>query len=175
MSWSHTSLLKYLYGFDHEWELVDGKLVIHPKKIESHTSGNKVIPSGFFFQPDAENISAILTSANGTISKFNRFGRQAGFGSKDTIMIRHGLRHDHDPNATKPIPFRYQVTEDSNESWAEGMNIYHNPIARIKLDPNFFPNAGRHFFSEGQIESHLPDFAPYGSITLNIEVKNGEG
>jgi hypothetical protein len=66
----------------------NGKLVIVPQKIDCHKVGKKTIPSGFFFQPNSEYVSAVLFSASGTISKFNRIGRQAGFAAKDIIMIR---------------------------------------------------------------------------------------
>jgi hypothetical protein len=80
MLWSSTALMRYLYGVDNNYYYVDNKLVIETVPIVSHVkpSGTSV-PSGFFFQPETENISAVISSASGTISKFNRLGRQAGF------------------------------------------------------------------------------------------------
>src|SRR5690606_34334864 len=117
MQWSSNALINYLYGVKHEFTRdKDGKLIISALKIEKHQVGDKVIPSGYFFQPDAENISAVLFSASGTISKFNRIGRQAGFGPDNIIMYRFGTHHDHDPNASLPKQFAYQVTTESNET-----------------------------------------------------------
>ena len=87
MTWSHSSLIKYLYGYDHKYYYSKkGELIITPKKIESHIHGSKNIPPGFFKQPDTENISGILFSSSGTISKFSRMGIQSGFGVKN---IKH--------------------------------------------------------------------------------------
>jgi hypothetical protein len=83
MLWSSTALINYLYGVKHDFYFDgDGKLVITPLKIDTHEIGGKRVPSGFFFQPEAENISAVMFSASGTISKFSRMGRQAGYGAR---------------------------------------------------------------------------------------------
>ena len=42
--------------------------------IHEHVYRTRKKPSGFFFLPEAENISAVLFSDGGTISKFNRMG-----------------------------------------------------------------------------------------------------
>ena len=79
MTWSSTALINYLYGVKHDFHYDNsGKLVISPIQIEKHVLDGKEIPSGFFSQPDSENVSAVLFSASGTISKFNRMGRQPG-------------------------------------------------------------------------------------------------
>src|SRR6202165_280711 len=75
MTWTSTALIRYLYGVHHEFSFdKDGQLVISPSKIEKHVYKGKEIPSGFFFLPDSEHVSAVLFSASGTISKFNRLG-----------------------------------------------------------------------------------------------------
>ena len=169
MIWSSTALINYLYGYKHH-ALFDqnGNLMIKPEKIDIHKLGKKEIPSGYFFQEDAENISAVLFSASGTISKFNRIGRQAGFKDGKTMMIRIGTFHDHDPNATVPIPFKYIVDEKSNETWGEGISMFHNPNALHPVPEDIFPSIAHHHFSDGQIISNIPEFHPYGSYTLNI-------
>jgi len=105
MVWSSTALIQYLYGFKHApFYDSKGKLIINPVKIKSHKLGGKEIPSGYFFQTDTENVSAVLSSASGTISKFNRIGKQAGFTNSKVIMTRIGSCHDHDPNSIMPKP-----------------------------------------------------------------------
>ena len=168
MTWSHSSLLMYLYGIKHEHEYVDNKLVITPEKIDFHYKGEEPIPSGFFEQENSENISAVLSTSCGTISKFNRIGRQAGFGAKDVIMLRTGTCHNHDPNAALPKMFKYYVNEQAKEIWGEGISIYHNPNAKHPLEPGFFNQVAHHHFEKGQIVSYLPDFFPYNSFTHNI-------
>lgn len=171
MQWSSNALINYLYGVKHEFTRdKDGKLIISALKIEKHQVGNKVIPSGYFFQPDAENISAVLFSASGTISKFNRIGRQAGFGPDNIIMHRFGTHHNHDPNASLPKQFAYQVTTESNETWGEGLSMFHNPNAKYPVPEELFPSIAHHYFDNGQIISHLPEFHPYSSMTINMKI-----
>jgi len=171
MQWSSNALLNYLYGVRHEFHYdEDGQLVISALKIDQHKVEDKVIPSGFFFQPDAENVSAVLFSSSGTISKFNRLGVQAGFGASNIIMHRFGMHHDHDPNASLPKQFMYQVTTDSNETWAEGLSMFHNPNAQHPVPEALFPSIAHHYFDDGQIISHLPEFHPYSSTTINMKL-----
>ncbi|MCG8450861.1 MAG: hypothetical protein MI725_14945, partial [Pirellulales bacterium] len=85
MLWTATALHEYLYGVRHESHHGEsGELVVDPIQILTHKVGEKEVPSGFFFQPDTENVSAVLFSASGTISKFNRLGRQAGSRQRST-------------------------------------------------------------------------------------------
>ena len=83
-------------------------------------------------------------------------------------MVRMGCCHKNDKNANKPDFFQYFVTEESKETWAEGVSVFHNPNALHPLDPDFFPNAAHHYFKDGQIESHMPEFMPYNSYTMNF-------
>lgn len=171
MTWSGTALINYLYGVRHDFSKDDdGNLIISPLKIETHQVGTKVIPSGYFFQPDAENISAILYTAGGTISKFNRMGKQAGFGSASVIMQRMGTHHDHDPNASLPKMFSYEVNEQCEETWGEGVSMYHNPNALHPVPRELFPSIAHHRFENGQIVSTLPEFHTYASQTLMLNV-----
>jgi len=166
MTWSHPALLTYLYGYtySHTYD-ENGNLIVIPKKVERHIDGTKDIPSGFFFQENAENISAILTSTSGTISKFSRIGKQCGFDENNITMIRYGTCYDHDPNASEPQIFKYLVTEECNETWGEGVSIYHNPVAKYPLSTDYFQNAAQFFFKDGFIISQMPEFFPYASFT----------
>lgn len=172
MLWSSTALINYLYGVRYDFHYNDkGQLVIEPKKIESHKVGEKEIPSGFFFQPSSEHVSAVLFSASGTISKFNRMGRQAGFKDPSVLMIRMGTCYDHDPNASVPKVFRYVVDENSKETWGEGFSMYHNPNAINPVPEHLFPSIGHHHLKGGLIVSTLPEFHPYASYTYNLRFK----
>lgn len=173
MLWSSTALINYLYGFNYRFKYdKQGNLVIIPEKISTHKLGDKEIPSGFFFQKDTENISAILFSSSGTISKFNRMGKQAGYSVPDVKMFRIGTSYNHDPNACKPSFFSYEVDERCSETWAEGMCLYHNPNAKYPVDKELFPTIAHHYLQEdGNILSFMPVFHPYASITINIKLK----
>jgi hypothetical protein len=140
--------------------------------IQTHKLGNKEIPSGFFFQPDTENISAVLFSASGTLSKFNRMGRQAGFYHPKVLMHRIGTFYNHDATALVPKNFSYMVDETCKETWGEGLSMFHNPKATYPVPQELFPSIGHHYFKDGKIVSHLPEFFPYSSLTHNIKIRD---
>ncbi|MFO0608305.1 MAG: hypothetical protein U0324_34385 [Polyangiales bacterium] len=176
MLWSSTALGNYLYGYRHEHYYDEsGTLVVKPIKINSHKFGDKKIPSGFFFLPGAENVSAVLFSASGTISKFNRLGRQAGFAHPGVRMFRRGTLHDHDPNASVPHIFSYEVDETSEETWGEGLSMFHNPKAKFPVPRELFPSIAHHYFEDGHIRSVLPEIFVYSSTTIHMIARDDGG
>lgn len=177
MVFTRTGLEIYLYGYDHDWSHDEnGKLLIRPRRVTAHTWESKVVPSGFFFLPGAENVSAVLFSNSGTVSKFNRIGLLAGFGSGRVEMIRQGFAYKHDDNSVAPEPFSKIVgASDYSEDWAEGLEVFHNPRAQVSLDPSLFPRAS-HFRlqDDGQTVAMVPEWCPLGSRTL-IRVRDDTG
>ncbi|MCY1244779.1 hypothetical protein D9M72_578760 [compost metagenome] len=145
----------------------EGKLVITPKKIETHVWGQKTVASGFFALPGAENVSAVISNASATISKFNRMGVLAGFGSKRVRLVREGTAANLDPNSELPTIFIHDVNSpDYSETWMEGMDVYHNPNAAHPLHPAMLPGAAHHWLrKDGQLESRVPEWQPFGSVT----------
>lgn len=172
MQWSSNALMRYLYGYSVETKFENGQFKHNAIKIEHHQVGNKKIPSGFFLQPDSENVSAILFSSTGTISKFNRIGKQAGFGSNKIKMYRYGTCHNHDQDATTPCIFKYEVTTNSDETWAEGLSMFHNPNAKYPVPRELFPSIAHHYMETDKMISYIPDFHPYSSMTINLKSKN---
>lgn len=170
MTWTSPALLEYLYGVTHDFLFDEaGNLVITPLKIDIHEYEGKTIPSGYFFQPGAENVSAVLFSSSGTISKFNRMGRLAGFGLPNQRIYRTGVRHRHEENAALPAPFFFEVKPGAvTETWAEGLSMFHNPRAVHQVAPDMFPGIAHHFFEDGIVRSLLPEFHPYSSFTWNM-------
>ena len=61
LTMSDYALTQYIYGLRQTagWE-EDGALEIQTSKVAEHSLGEKTIPSNFFKQPNAENISAII-------------------------------------------------------------------------------------------------------------------
>ncbi|WP_081682377.1 hypothetical protein [Pseudacidovorax intermedius] len=168
MAMSRTALPIYLYGMIWDWRKDDsGELTIIPQKNEKHVWGAKTVASGFFSLPGAENISAVISNASATVSKFNRMGLLAGFGSKRVRMIRRGTVASLDPNSVLPTVFVHDVNSAQySETWMEGMDVYHNPDAAQPLDPMMLPGAAHHWLREdGQLVSHIPAWQPFGSIT----------
>lgn len=153
-------LMQYLYGIrQHE---ASGSISYSP--IKEHTWG-KTIPSGFFYQPDAENISAVLFSDSGTISKFNRMGKLAGFGDLSVTMARQGERYA-TPQSEVPEPFRVLVEPGKyKETWTEGIWIFHNPTAKVPLDRVLFPDVAHVYMEKSEIVIYLVDAFPTWSVT----------
>ncbi|WP_342538569.1 hypothetical protein MKY15_21745 [Sporosarcina sp. FSL K6-1540] len=169
LSYSSSSLIQYLYG-EEERLVVDenGNEVIQKKKIDKHFVGDKKIPSGFFQQPNAENISAILFSNSGTTAKFKRMGYQNGLYSKFIKIIRNGFEYDYKPGATSPKSFTYDLDERDDETWGEGLVICLNPYAKYPLPHDIFPDAAQCYMFDGNIVSDIFGFHPYNSTTHTV-------
>ena len=168
MVYTRSALERYLYGYTVEMAVdLDSCEVYQPRKILEHRWGEKVIPSGFFNLPEAEHVSAVISTTGGTISKFNRMGALTGFGAGDVLMIREGTCIDHDVEATSPLRFRAIVNADGyRESWVEGLNVYHNPYAKVPLPEHFVSGAAHHHCdAEGNWTSTVPPFHPLASNT----------
>lgn len=180
MVWSRSALLDYLYGYRMKViENADGTLTNHVEnlghtvrpvleKIESHNWKTKSIPSGFFFQPEAENISAVLFSNNATITTFNRMGKLGGLGNEDVKMLRTISVYDPDPMAVQPIIKTFDIdAPDYEEGWADGLIMYHNPRAIHKVDPDLFPDISHMFFDEEskQLWGRMQPYDVLSSVT----------
>lgn len=166
---SRTGFEHYVTGREYGFERrPDGTLNILPRKIGSHRFGAKEIPSGFFDLPNAENVSAVMFSNSGTISKFNRMGLLAGFGSPRLRLIRVGTAVNLDPTAAMPLMFRRSVNDPGyREAWSEGIDVWHNPNARYPIVPDIMPWVAHHYIQrDGQLINRVPDFHPFGSYTL---------
>jgi hypothetical protein len=168
MIYTRSALEQYLYGyfFDAARDQ-QGKTAAKATKIIEHRWGGKVVPSGFFDIPDAEHVSAVISTTAGTISKFNRMGILAGFDAGDVLMTRTGTVVDPDPEATNPLLFKAIVNAKGyDESWVEGLNVYHNPRAIIPLQEHMIPGAAHHHCAaEGNWTTTAPRFHPLASST----------
>lgn len=164
MTWSRTALSEYLYGV--RARIVNGEPSV--EKIDKHTWNDKEIPSGFFCQDGSENISAVLFSNQATIPKFNRMGKIAGLGSENVKMIRSGFLYNPEPDAIHPIPFSKDLDDpDYEESWSDGLIMFHNPNARHPVNPNVFSDISHIYYTEekGFHGFHQP-YDVLGSITM---------
>lgn len=170
MSFSSGTLMPYLYGrrFSALYNAQDELIVSNVERTD-HTWEGKTIPSGFFKQPNAEHISAVISNPLGTISKFNRMGVGAGFGIDGVQMILTGTRHDHDPNAAVPKRFVLRVRPDKwDEPWCGGLNVFHNPRALHPLKRDVFRDCAQHFEEDGNNLSYVPEFHPYGAQCITV-------
>jgi len=168
MTLTGSTLLPYLYGrtFTAIYDYA-GRLHVSSHRIAEHKWGGKVIPSGFFYLPGAENVSAVIHNPTATISKFNRMGWLAKLGSPDVKMVRFGTAYRHDRNAAFPETYIQRLDEAGyTETWDEGLNVYHNPNALIPLTGNLFPGATHHLLDGDRIVSLSPRFHPYSAETM---------
>lgn len=167
-------LEEYLYGLKHypTWT-DDGKLIINADKLTEHHSRGKIIPSNFFLQPEAENISAVMFSNTGTLAKFNRMGYQSGYDIEGIELSRFGLMHDSNPNSASPALFSYDLSDGSHyETWGEGLVVILNPYAKHPLPTRFFPEVSCYSYLEnGMATADTLPFHPYNSITIVAKVK----
>lgn len=144
---SHDALPLYLYGFQQK---VTSKGVEERKNIGCHIWGAKEVPSGFFDFDGAENISAILFSPSSDIDKFNRMGLKNGF-NDNKYKIKRTVKS---PNIhtweveviTKIVPARKY-----NETWDEGLVVYHNPNALYPFPISILINATHYHLVNGRL------------------------
>ncbi|MGJ5206126.1 hypothetical protein [Bradyrhizobium sp. HKCCYLR20261] len=165
MTYTQSALWPYLYGHRVEWELTGGELKISAVKNKEHAYGGKIVPSGFFDLPGAENISAVLFSNAGTLAKFDRMGVAAGFGASGYRYFRVGVRYNHEPNSVAPKIFSEEVSVAHEEFWSDELQMFHNPNAKRPLSPEQF-GITQHFFENGEVRSITPENTVLASHTL---------
>lgn len=168
LAFSDAALTQYLFGLHHAatWT-EEGRLQIHASAVKEHTVANKTIPSGFFGQPDAEHVSAVLFTNSGTNAKFSRMGFQHGIGCDSIMMWRTGFCGNRDPDAMDPTFFSYSLDEPPLvESWAQGLVVLHNPYARHPLHRDFFIDAVQGYIENEVLSFVYPDWHPFSSNTL---------
>ena len=179
MTWSRAALVTYLYGVRDE-VLVDGKM-IRPRMvvgryglepaiqfITEHTYGGKTIPSRFFAQPDAENVSAVLFSNGATTTTFARMGKIAGLGDHDIKMIRGGMWIGQD--GLTAVPFTADVdADDYDEAWGDTVTMFHNPWAKNPVPENLFPNISHAIFDPITSQVHY-NFVPKHVLTSTTAI-----
>ncbi|MFC2176084.1 hypothetical protein ACFLR1_03855 [Bacteroidota bacterium] len=165
MTWSRSAISDYLYGHRVDYELDgndklavnkadDGRPMVH--KIESHSWKHKTIPSGFFFQDECENVSAVLFANSATLTTFNRRGKLAGLGSDNVRMIRYCAITNPEPSSIYPFLKVFDVDDpDYEEGWGDGLIMYHNPVAKYPLNPSLFPEITHMFFEPSTMEFRM--------------------
>lgn len=165
MMWTRPGLESYLYGAKRDLNSLDpvtGKYSY--SIIDEHRWKDKVIPSGFFMQPDAENISAIIHCNQATIGKFLRMGFLAEFGRRDLDIIFScdALLGNCRPSQSLML----DVTNDAYEEyWRDSVIIYHNPRATYELNPSLFSGVAQVFYDESGFTVIKPNYFPLNGRT----------
>lgn len=167
MVWSKTALVEYLYGIrQFEVRHPDGTTTIVSQEVDRYEWMGKVVPAGFFRQPDTEHVSAVLANPGGTLSMFNRMGYLAGFGNPSLRMTRAGFCY-----RGKLVPEAFAVEVHApgySERWRDGVSVFHNPNALHPLPEHAFPDIAHHTVDGDRIVASMPDFFPLGSNTYVV-------
>ena len=111
---------------------------------------------------------------SGTIPKFNRMGLQASYGTGSVRILRYGTHYKHDPNATTPSIFAYEVGDPAQgeETWREGTVMIRNPYALHKLPEEWLgAGAEEDLVGDQVVTTFAEPFLPYWSRT---ESYNGD-
>ncbi len=174
LSVSDGALMGYLYGSKStaQWN-ENAELVVSTNEVESHSVAEKVIPSGFFVQPESEYISAVIFTNSGTSGKFTRMGFQHGFGNDQVSVYRRGECYTPLENAKDPSLFAYNMEcPPFVESWGQGLTVMHNPNALNPVPHDFFHYAIQSYLADNghvavEYDSLVP-WHPYVSKTLTM-------
>jgi hypothetical protein len=167
-----SALAVYLFGLEQKGARDEtGKLQIETSAIKEHLVGDKTVPSNFFEQPGAENVSAIIFTNSGTFPKFSRMGYQHGIGTDIVNIIRTGFCFNSDPDAVDPTLFSYTLDEPPLvESWGQGMVVLHNPKCLRPLPREYFVDAVQGYLEKGVLKFDHTGWHPFASKTFIIHL-----
>lgn len=170
MTWSHTALPIYLYGRSAELVIGPDGEPVGVEKILSGFERKAETLKPFFEQDGTENVSAILSSNAGTISKFNRMGARAGFGDRYVTLYRYGARHVPGSRAYEPLPFAEDVESGtSEEGWSDELAMFHNPAAAVPVDATLFPGIAHYHIVDGEAVWFGPPGRILYSSTMTVD------
>lgn len=176
ITYSQSALWPYLYGQRVVFEPSEAGGYWRAAKGADHVYGGKTVPTGFFDQPGAENVSAVLSSNAGTLPKFNRMGLRAGFIPENYSYYRQGVRYDPTPGAYVGVPFFEDVLSTSYEEyWSDELQLFHNPTAKNPISPEVFSGITQYFFKGGDLHEITPENAVIASFTAVIRQVGEEG
>jgi len=125
-------MLALLYGLYFNPKLDDYEL----KESISKPGTSSSIPLGIFKDSSFEHISAIIFSCTVTLGKLTSLSISNGVsdGQLNGVMnIRHDYEYPHYKIQT--------VSEDNPEYLSDSLFIFHNPIAKNRLNPKVFENS----------------------------------
>lgn len=168
---SEAALTQYLFGVVHSAKFSkDGQLEINETPVKSHEIGSKQIPSGLFFLPGSEYLSAVIFTNSGTHAKFSRMGYQHGLGCEEFDIYRQGYCFNPEPEAMDPSLFLYFLRQPPFvESWGQGLMVIHNPNAIHPIPKDFFVDAAQQYKDE-VIQTEYPGgWHPIASTTTIIK------
>jgi hypothetical protein len=158
MMWSREALLGYLYGLSAEMIELDGERIAVAGEAD-RLLGASGFPAGLFRNGDHAELSAIIFSNAGSVSKFNRVARTWGAPSPGRY-VRYGKFFDRTDGALEGIPFCLDILSDDYRSlwpqrwepWCAELEVFHNPFARTPLPHALLPEATHWFEADGAMD-----------------------
>ena len=96
-------------------------------------------------------------------------GVQAGYGNEKNKLFQIKMCYNSTPDTIAPNVFGSIVNENCHETWADGIQIFHNPFAKTPLEAAIFPHAGHHFYKNGFMRSIIPHNHIISTTTYNIK------
>ena len=171
-----SGLLRYLYATDSVVvSRPDEPLKVESRKIDEHRQRDKTIKSGFFNLRNAEYVSAVIFSNEGTLPKFYRMAFE--FERYPRVrFIRTGLCVDQEAGQRSGKGFGFLVGDDDDcEDWFTGVHVHHNPNALHPLPLDFFGCVdSQYWLKDGAIDGVVREFSPIYSVTSFFEAKPDE-
>lgn len=169
MTWSFPGIVSILYGIDQKAFLNENGSIDLVNEAGRVFQKKDVDIQPLFLDEQFRHVSAVMFSTCGTLSKFNRMGVQAGYGNRNYTLFEIKMCYNSAPDAIVPDVVGHVIDETCNETWADGIQIFHNPFADIPLDPSLFPHAGHHFYKDGVLHSNTPHNHIISTMTYNIK------
>jgi hypothetical protein len=165
------SLARYLYGVDRVAQRATDGWSRSERPVLQHQYAGRSIPSGFFNYPKAENISAIIYANQWTVSRFDRIVRQAVGWSTELVGTRQGpFLLPGDEFANREFEHRLGAASTPDETWWQGVTIFHNPRALRPLQDEQLRCTSSFCVRDGLVEREVYDFHPLTSW-MHIQVK----
>lgn len=169
MTWSFPGIVSILYGMDQQvFQNEDGSIDLVNESGLVFKKKDKCI-NPLFLDEQYKHVSAVMFSPCGTLTKFARMGVQAGYGNHKYSLFEVKMCYNSAPEAISPNVIGHVIDETCNETWADGIQFFHNPFAEIPLDHSLFPHAGHHFYKDGIIHSIIPNNHTISTTTYNTK------
>ena len=165
LSHSDHSLIRYLY--DKALTEIDEHGAVSPSdaSVGFHIGDSKTIESGWFYNPDAAHISAVMWSNSGTVGKFNRMATSLGLNTPGWEIHRWGTELDLRPGATEPTIF-FERVEPDGEPWEEGLVVMHNPGTRVPLPLSAFDGVTQIQLIDDELAFDLPGRTIFNQVSM---------
>ncbi|AXB79597.1 hypothetical protein [Novosphingobium sp. P6W] len=140
-----------------------------------HEFGDKRIPSGFFDQPLAENVSAVIFSNAGTIANFDRMGGFARVAEPSVRYVRFGPRDNSDANASMGTPFSMTFRPLNMKNG--GPTKFRSSIIRARRGAlTSLPlGATHHYFQDDEFQSIAQEGSVLSSYTMLMGTRDNKG